>query len=72
METTMKALIASHVGDRLAIGAPGRDGLSYDGLRSLTADVTASLSSLIAAMSSGVAICPFGVMILSEVACCVS
>lgn len=46
METTLKALIANHVGDRPAIGAPGRSWLSYDGLRNLTAEVAYSLNAM--------------------------
>jgi len=46
METTLKALIASHAADRPAIGAPGRDWLSYDGLRGLTEEVTQSLNAM--------------------------
>ncbi|MCR9127141.1 MAG: acyl--CoA ligase [Rhodobacteraceae bacterium] len=46
METTLQALIAGASGDLPAIGAPGRDWLSYDGLRGLTAEVAASLSSM--------------------------
>lgn len=44
METTFKALITGHAGDLPAIGAPGRDWLSYDGLRALTGEVTKSLN----------------------------
>ena len=46
METTLKTLISSHSGDLPAIGAPGRDWLSYDGLRSLTEEVGASLNGM--------------------------
>lgn len=45
MQTTLKALIAAHAGELPAIGAPGRDWLTYDGLRDLTMQVTASLNS---------------------------
>lgn len=46
MQTTLKALIASHAGDLPAIGAPGRDWLSYDGLRDLTDQVATSLNAM--------------------------
>ena len=46
METTLKALIANHAGDAPAIGAPGRDWLTYDGLRNLGAEVAKSLNSM--------------------------
>ncbi len=46
METTLKALIASHEGSRPAIGAPGRDWMSYDALRALTEEVGASLNGM--------------------------
>ena len=46
METTLKALIAPHAGNLPAIGAPDRPWLTYDGLRSLTEDVRASLNAM--------------------------
>ena len=46
METTLKALIANHSGDLPAIGAPGRDWLSYDGLRDLTQEVAKTLNGM--------------------------
>lgn len=46
MHTTLKALIADHAGDLPAIGAPGRDWLTYDGLRVLTTEVAASLNAM--------------------------
>ncbi len=46
METTLKALIAPHSGELPAIGAPGRDWLSYEGLRSLTDEVAATLNGM--------------------------
>lgn len=46
METTLKALIADHAGDKPAIGAPGRDWLTYDGLRSLALEVARSLNGM--------------------------
>ncbi|MEM7547075.1 MAG: acyl--CoA ligase [Pseudomonadota bacterium] len=46
METTVKALIAGHEGDRPAIGAPGRNWLSYAGLRGLTDEVAGSLNRM--------------------------
>jgi acyl-CoA synthetase (AMP-forming)/AMP-acid ligase II len=56
METTLKALIANHAGDQLAIGAPGRDWLTYDGLRSLTSEVAVSLNAMGIGASDRVAI----------------
>ncbi len=46
MQTTLTALIADHSGDLPAIGAPGRDWLSYDGLRTLTSDVAQALNQM--------------------------
>lgn len=46
MKTTLKALLADHSGDLPAIGAPGRDWLTYGGLRALTDEVAASLNSM--------------------------
>ncbi|WP_299615022.1 acyl--CoA ligase [uncultured Tateyamaria sp.] len=46
METTLKALIADQAGARPAIGATGRDWLSYDALRGLTNEVAASLNAM--------------------------
>ncbi|SIT13164.1 Acyl-CoA synthetase (AMP-forming)/AMP-acid ligase II [Roseivivax lentus] len=46
METTLKALLAPHSGEMPAIGAPGREWLSYDGLRSLAEEVAASLHGM--------------------------
>ncbi len=41
--TTIRDLIAPHPDTALAIGAPGRDWLTYGGLRALAADVAAAL-----------------------------
>ncbi|TRD15321.1 acyl--CoA ligase [Palleronia caenipelagi] len=46
MTTTLKSLIAPHSGELPAIGAPGRDWLSYDALRKLADDVAASLNDM--------------------------
>ncbi|MGJ5621529.1 acyl--CoA ligase [Sulfitobacter sp. MF3-043] len=46
METTLQALIANHSGELPAIGAPGRDWLSYDGLRDLTQEVVRTLNGM--------------------------
>ena len=46
MQTTLKALLADHSGDLPAIGSPGRDWLTYDGLRALTEEVAGSLNSM--------------------------
>lgn len=46
METTLKALIAKHSGDLPAIGAPGRDWLSYDDLRGLAVEVAQALNGM--------------------------
>ena len=46
METTLKALIASHSGNLPAIGAPGRDCLTYEGLRNLTREVAEALNEM--------------------------
>ena len=46
MKTTMHALIADHSGDLPAIGAAGRDWLSYDGLRDLSQEVVSSLNAM--------------------------
>ncbi|MCP3969188.1 MAG: AMP-binding protein [Rhodobacteraceae bacterium] len=43
MNHTVSALIANHQSDAPAIGAPGRDWLSYGGLRDLSAGVRAAL-----------------------------
>jgi acyl-CoA synthetase (AMP-forming)/AMP-acid ligase II len=43
MATNVKALLAGHDAGSKAIGAPGRDWLSYGGLRDLSAEVSASL-----------------------------
>ncbi|SHH20846.1 acyl--CoA ligase [Marivita hallyeonensis] len=43
MATTMKALLAKHAADSLAIGAPGRGWLTYGGLRDLSAEVSRAL-----------------------------
>ncbi len=44
MQTTLKALIAPHSGNLPAIGAPGRDWLTYDGLRELAAEASKRLN----------------------------
>lgn len=46
MDTTLKALIARHEGDKPAIGAPDRAWLTYGGLRDLTDEVAASLNAM--------------------------
>ncbi|MDT2078959.1 MAG: AMP-binding protein, partial [Planktomarina sp.] len=46
MQTTLKTLIASHAGENLAIGAPGRDWLNYDQLRALSLEVGKSLNTM--------------------------
>jgi acyl-CoA synthetase (AMP-forming)/AMP-acid ligase II len=46
MENTLKALIANHSGNLPAIGAPGRDCLTYEGLRNLTRDVAEALNEM--------------------------
>jgi len=46
METTLKALISPHAGTAPAVGAPGRDWLTYDGLRALAGEVADSLNSM--------------------------
>ena len=43
MATSVKALLEGHASDAKAFGAPGRDWLSYGGLRDLSAEVSASL-----------------------------
>ncbi|MGD1882388.1 MAG: acyl--CoA ligase [Paracoccaceae bacterium] len=43
MTDTISALLMRHHDDALALGAPGRDWLSYGGLRALSASVAASL-----------------------------
>ena len=43
MTDTISALLMRHPDDALALGAPGRDWLSYGGLRALSASVAASL-----------------------------
>ena len=43
MSDTIQGLLADHPGNAPAIGAPGRDWLSYEGLRQLTEDVRAAL-----------------------------
>ncbi|MCI5110330.1 MAG: acyl--CoA ligase [Marivita sp.] len=43
MATNVKALLEGHASNAKALGAPGRDWLSYGGLRDLSADVSASL-----------------------------
>lgn len=43
MAQTLGALLDGHAGNSPALGAPGRDWLSYDGLRALSAEVGASL-----------------------------
>lgn len=46
MHTTISALLSGHDGSLPVIGAPDRDWLTYDGLRSLTQDVAASLHGM--------------------------
>ncbi|MDF1608828.1 acyl--CoA ligase [Hoeflea sp. YIM 152468] len=46
MSGTLKALIANHDGERLAIGAPDRQWLTYAGLRDLASGVGRSLNRL--------------------------
>ncbi|GFE52415.1 AMP-dependent synthetase [Roseobacter cerasinus] len=46
MQNTLGALLDPHGDDTLAIGAPGRDWLSYGGLRSLSADVRHALHAM--------------------------
>ncbi len=46
MHTTMSALLSGHEGSAPAIGALGRSWLSYDGLRSLTDEVTKTLHEM--------------------------
>ena len=46
METTLKALIADHAGALPAVGAPGRDWLSYGALRTLSEEVAARLNGM--------------------------
>jgi acyl-CoA synthetase (AMP-forming)/AMP-acid ligase II len=43
MATNVKALLEGHASDAKALGAPGRDWLSYGGLRDLSGDVSTSL-----------------------------
>ncbi|MEX0285981.1 MAG: acyl--CoA ligase [Paracoccaceae bacterium] len=43
MSTTIAGFLQDHDGAALALGAPGRDWLSYDGLRAQALDVTAKL-----------------------------
>ena len=43
MSHTVKALIAGHPADALALGAPDRAWLTYGGLRTLSEDVAATL-----------------------------
>lgn len=45
MTSTLKALLANHNAESLAIGAPGRDWLTHGGLRQLAADVAVQLHS---------------------------
>lgn len=45
MTRTLAALLAPHAAEAPAIGAPGRDWLTYGGLRQLTADITEQLRS---------------------------
>lgn len=44
MPQTLTALLAAHDGTLPALGAPGRDWLSYDGLRKLASDVAGQLA----------------------------
>ena len=46
MHATVEALLAAHDGDRPAIGAPGRDWLSYGGLRALAEALAASMHAI--------------------------
>ena len=43
MITTLTELIAAHNGDRLAVGAPNREWMNYDGLRDLAKSVSSQL-----------------------------
>ena len=42
MTDTIRDLLAAHEGTHPVIGAPGRDWLTYDGLRELSGTVSAS------------------------------
>ena len=46
METSLKDLIAPHAGNMPAIGAPGRDWLTYDGIRTLADETASSLHAM--------------------------
>lgn len=46
MKTVLKSLLAEHPGDLPAIGAAGRSWLTYDGLRTLSDQVAASLDAM--------------------------
>ncbi|WP_050928389.1 acyl--CoA ligase [Aestuariivita boseongensis] len=46
METTIQALLAAHPGEAPAIGAPGRDWMSYEGLRAQSAKVAGQLHAV--------------------------
>lgn len=46
METTLQALLAAHPGKAPAIGAPGRDWMSYEGLRTQAAKVADQLHAV--------------------------
>ena len=46
METTLKSLISAHSGSLPAIGAPGREWMTYEGLRDLAVEVAASLNGM--------------------------
>ena len=56
MHTTISALLEAHPSDARAIGAPGRDWLSYGGLRDLSSSVAASLHAAGAGRGDRVAI----------------
>ncbi len=56
MAQTLRDLIAPHDAARPAVGAPGRDWMSYGGLRDLSAEVEASLRSKGIAATDRVAI----------------
>jgi acyl-CoA synthetase (AMP-forming)/AMP-acid ligase II len=56
MATNVKALLEGHASDAKALGAPGRDWLSYGGLRDLSAEVSASLRGFGIGASDRVAI----------------
>lgn len=56
MEQTFSALLAQHHATSPAIGAPGRDWLTYGGLRELTSDVAGALHAMGVSRADRVAI----------------